>query len=344
MSTDPLVRDARAAVFLSMFRSATFAVSLLLSLILIGCGTEASEPKGSVAASRQRLTPTVRETEPPLAPTFPRTSTPGATPSLSTDWANLLQKAVANLQEAASFELTANEVRAYRVIESDGVTRLVYGEFNSNHTVVRRPVLNVHSSCKYRYDPQAEFMKYETDSYEENGKFYSVQIEGSVPGPTEEIDPQHLEPFAGDVYQTLVTYHDRAEFATERDGKAVYLLEHPAWYELNGAIGFASLGFLQQAEDGEQLIQQYVIERLPNVETVIFIITVNIEEGLILKVEVDDSDFMASLWEEVDRALLEQGAEASTLTRYEVMDVNGAEYFFRNYNQDQAFEIPTMQP
>jgi hypothetical protein len=61
---------------------------------------------------------------------------------------------------------------------------------------------------------------------------------------------------------------------------------------------------------------------------------------VIARVVVDDEDFMASIWAEVDRALIERGADPDSLTRYEVMSVNGAEYLFSNYNHVQDFEIP----
>jgi hypothetical protein len=138
----------------------------------------------------------------------------------------------------------------------------------------------------------------------------------------------------------LVTYSDQARFVAQSDGVAVYVLDHPKWYILEGAIGFADLGFLHGQENGEQFVEQYVAEHYPNVETIVFTIYVAVDEGVITRVKVDDRDFMASLWAEVDRALIEQGAEAETLTRYVIMDENGAEYFFSNYNQVQDFEIP----
>jgi hypothetical protein len=138
----------------------------------------------------------------------------------------------------------------------------------------------------------------------------------------------------------LITYSDQAKFVTESDGEAVYILNHPEWYRLGGAVGFADLGFLHAQENGEQLVRQYVVEHYPNVKTIRFTIYVAINEQVITKVVVDNNDFMGSVWAEVDRALIERGEKPENLTRYEVMGVNGAEYLFSDYNQVQEFEIP----
>jgi len=241
------------------------------------------------------------------------------------------------LLNAASFEMAAHEVRAYQTIGANGETRQVYGEFNTNYAVIRLPLLKVYGNHEYRYDPQADFFRYDSYTYQENGQYFTQLFETSVTSAAEEIDLQWIEPFAGDVYQTLVTYSDQARFVTESDGVAVYVLDHPKWYILEGAIGFTDLGFLHGQENGEQFVEQYVAEHYPNVKTILFTIYVAVNERVITRVEVNDRDFMASLWAEVDRALVEQGAKVETLTRYEIMDVNGSEYLFSNYNQVQDF-------
>jgi len=126
-------------------------------------------------------------------------------------------------------------------------------------------------------------------------QYFTRFVENSVTGAAEEIDLQWIEPIGGDVYQTLVTYSDQAKFVTEKDGVAVYIIEHPKWYKLKGAIGFAGLGFLHMQENGEQLVEQYVAEHYPNVKTILFTIYVAVDEHLITKVEVDDRDFMVSM-------------------------------------------------
>jgi hypothetical protein len=138
----------------------------------------------------------------------------------------------------------------------------------------------------------------------------------------------------------LVTCSSQAEFETESDGVAVYILDHPEWYRLERAVGFADLGFLRAQENGEQFVKEYAAEHYPNVKTVRFTIYVAINEQVITKVLVDDSDFMDSVWADVDRALIERGEKPENLTRYEVMNENGAEYLFSNFNQVQDFEIP----
>ncbi len=236
--------------------------------------------------------------------------------------------------------MSVHDVRAYQIIDTNGETMLVYGEFTTNYAVIRLPALKVHGSYEYRYDPQADFLKYDSYTYQENGKYFARIVEFSGTGDEVEVDSEQIEPITGDVYQTLVTYSDQAEFVTESDGIAVYVIEHPEWYTLRGAIGFADLGFLYMQENGEQLIEQYVAEHYLNVEPILFTISVAVDEHLITKVEVNDRDFMVSIWAEVDQVLIEQGEKPENLTRYEVMDVNGAAYLFSNFNQVQDFEIP----
>jgi hypothetical protein len=233
-----------------------------------------------------------------------------------------------------------HDVRAYQITDTNGETTLVYGEVTANHAVIRLPALKAHGSYEYRYDPQADFLRYDSYTYQVNGNYFTRIDEISGAGDAVRIDPEQAEPIAGDVYQTLVTYSDHAKLVTESDGIAVYTIEHPKWYTLKGAIGFADLGFLYLQENGEQLIEQYVAEHYLNVKPILFTIYVAVDEHLIRRVEVDDRDFMVSIWAEVDRALIEHGEKPENLTRYEVMDVNGAEYLFTDYNQVQDFEIP----
>jgi hypothetical protein len=236
--------------------------------------------------------------------------------------------------------MVAHEIRAYRILDSSGTARMVYGEFVTDYAVIRLPTLKVHAHYQCRYSPQAEFAADETVTYQQDGKTFIRFIEGSVTGDAEEIDVQALQPVGGDVYQTLVTYSDEAQFVADSNGVAQFTLEHPRWYELEGAGGFADLGFLQGQANGDQLVQQYATEHFPNVKPIRFTIHVGVNEEVITKVVVDDSDFMVSVWAEVERALIERGEDASNLPTYEVLSANGAEYLFSDYDQVQDFEIP----
>ena len=318
-------------------RSLTSAICISMSVFLVGCRTGVV-PGMTPSPTTQTSLLAVMETEPALTPTV-RATAIRSEPPISSN-AEVLESAVANLLSAASFEMAAHEVRAYQIIGANGETRRVYGEFNTNYAVIRLPSLKVYGHHEYRYDPQADFFRYDSYAYQEDGQYFIQFFENSVTSPAEEIDLQWVEPFAGDVYQTLVTCSDQARFVEESAGVAVYVLDHPKWYILKGAIGFADLGFLHGQQNGEQFVEQYVAEHYPHVETIVFTIYVAADEGVITRVEVDDRDFMASLWAEVDRALIEQGAEAEALTRYVIMDENGSEYFFSHYNQVQDFEIP----
>jgi hypothetical protein len=343
------------------------AVCIYVSMFLAGCSTSVTTPAISTSPVVQTPLSAVVKTEAVLTPTTTAISTspvvqtplpavvkteavftPTATAAeieqeslISSNAGELLKNAVANLQNAVSFQMAAHAVRAYRAIEPSGATKVVvYGEFNSNYAVMRLPTLKVHATYADRYDPQDDFVEYESYTYKENGKYFTRFIEASMASYVEEIDLQHIQPMVGDVYQTLVTYSGQARFVTESDGVAVYILDHPEWYRLEGAVGFADLGFLGLQENGEQLIKQYAAVHFPNVKTVRFAIYVAISEQVITKVLVDDGDFMDSVWAEVDRALIEGGEKPENLTRYEVMSANGAEYLFSDYDQVQDFEIP----
>jgi hypothetical protein len=323
----------------SVLGTSRTTISILVGLFLVGCSASATAPVVATLNAKQTLLPAVLETETAKRSTATATAS-GSEPPVSSNAGEILNRAVTNLLNATSFEVSVYDVRAYQIIHPNGETSLVYGEFSAVYEVIRLPALKVHGSHEYRYDPQADFQEYDSYTYQEDGKYLSRIVDISSPGDEMEIDPGQIEPIAGDVYSTMVNYSDQAEFIRESDGIAVYILEHPEWYTLQGAIGFADLGYLYMQEDGEQLVEQYVAEHYRDVKTILFTIYVAVDEQLITKVEVNDRDFMVSVWEEVDRALIEAGEKPETLTRYEVMDVNGAEYLFNNYNQIQDIEIP----
>jgi hypothetical protein len=329
------------------------AVCTCVSILLAGCGTSVPTPAAPPSPVVQTPLPAVVKTEAVFTPTATVVKTeavlsPTATaaeieqePLIPSSAGELLKSAVANLQKAASFQLAAHAVRAYRVIEPSGALKMVvYGEFNTEYTVMRLPTLKVHATHQDRYDPLADWTEYESYTYQENGKYFTRFIEASMDSYVQETDLQYIQPMAGDVYQTLVTYSSQAEFVAETDGVAVYVLDHPEWYRLEGAIGFADLGFLGSQENGEQLVKEYAAEQYPNVKPIRFTIYVAMDEQVITKVLVDDRDFMVSVWADVDRALIERGANPEDLTRYEVMPANGAEVLFRKYNQVQDVETP----
>jgi hypothetical protein len=322
-----------------MLKASRIILIVCMTAFLVGCNASGNASTTTSLPVTQTHLSSATVSGPTRTPTV-TTSVVGSGTPLSSNASEVLNAAVANLLKANSFDMSVHEVRAYRIIDANSETRLVYGEFISNYTVIRLPTLKVHSRIEYRYDPQADFYQFDTYSYLEGSKYFSRTMEISGSSDAVEIDPEQIEPVASDVYQTLSTYSDQAKFAAESGGIAVYILEHPKWYTLKGAIGFADLGFLYLQESGNQLVEQYVAERYPNVKPIVFTIFVDIDENWITKVEVNDRDFMESIWAEVDRALIEHGEKPENLTRYEVMDVNGAEYLFGNYNQVHDFEIP----
>ena len=327
-------------LILKVLRALRAAVCLSLSMALVGCSASVTTPVVTTSPAAQTTVPAVAETEPVTTPTSVTAAT-GPESLVSSNAGELLQSAVAKLQTATSFRMTAHETRAYQIVDAGGAATLVYGEFITDYAVIRLPTLKVHTYYKYRYDPQADFVAHdESYMYQQNGKCFARLIEASIAGDVQEIDPQRLQPIGGDVYQTLVTYSSQAEFVAESNGMAQYTLEHPEWYRLEGAIGFADLGYLRQQENGDQLVRQYVAEHYPGVKSPRFTIYVAVNEQVITRVVVEDEDFMVSVWAEVERALIERGENPNNLTRYEVMGVNGAEYLFSDYDHVQDFEIP----
>lgn len=310
-----------------------------MSILLVACRASFTAPVITTSPPTQTYLPAVVITDPGLTPTVTAAATEPSIliPSSAGD---LLESAVANLENATSFRMAAHETRAYQIIETSGETKMVYGEFDTNYAVIRTPTLKVYADKKYRYDPHADFTGYEVYFYEENGRYFTRLVEASILSDVEEIELERLEPFAGDVYQALLAYPNQAEFVGESSGMAIYALEHPEWYTLEGAIGFADLGFLHGQDNGEQLVRRYVEEHYPNVKTLRFTIYVAVNEQRVVRVVIEDDEFMASIWSEVDRALIERGEDPISLSKYEVMDANGAEVLFSDYDHVEDFEIP----
>jgi hypothetical protein len=322
-----------------MRRILRIALSIFIISLLVSCSISSPEPITPSDPVTQTPLPTETQIEPTRVSTVTLTANESATPvTRSPD--EILNSAVTNLVEATSFEILVHEVRAYQVIDRSGQTRTIYGEFDVDYSVICSPALKVHGSYQYRYNPQDDFLQLDMYTYQENGKYFIQSVENTNVSDVEEINPNQIEPFASDVYQTLFSYSTQAKFVEENGGTAIYVIEHPKWYTLKSAIGFADLGFLYMQENGENLVEQYVAEHYFEIKPIIFTMYVAVDELVITKVQVDDSDFMDSIWANADRVLIESGEDPENLTRYQVMDVNGAVYLFRNYNQVQDFEIP----
>jgi hypothetical protein len=104
----------------------------------------------------QTSLPAVAITDPGLTPTVTAVATRPSLPiSINAD--QLLDSAVAKLENATSFQMAAHETLAYQIIDSSDETKLVYGEFDTNYAVIRTPMLKVHAYNNYRYYPQADF-------------------------------------------------------------------------------------------------------------------------------------------------------------------------------------------
>ena len=252
----------------------------------------------------------------------------------------LLETAVRALQTADSFRMTSQEVISYRADFENGESQTVYGEFITTYEIRSSPQIKVRASHEYRYSPAASFDSYETYYFEQEGVYYEQRTEnGDSLGP-EEIRREEIEPFAGDIFQTLTAYYPGAVCASLEEAEAVYVLQHPAWYTLNRGIGFADLGMLKMQEDGDSLIKRYVEDHYSEVKPIRFLIYVARDSGYITKVVVDDREFMASVWEAVDQALHESGGSTSELPSYHILEDHRMEYAFGAYERIADFEIP----
>lgn len=294
------------------------AVAILLS---------ACQPSLPAATSEPTATATI-------APVLP-TATP--TPI---DPQALLQTAVDRFAGASSFQMSSHEISSYQGIAADGSVNAIYGEFNAVYDVLRSPEKKVHIQSQFRYSPDATFTGEEYYLYEQDGVAYRVTLVVDGAPIVEEIGGRTVDSLIGDVYQTVLQYGKQAEFTTQEDGEMVYMLDHPAWYTLQGAVGFADLGILAMQPDGEELVKDYVEQAYPDIQTVRFILHVSIADQIITQVEMDNRDVMLSFWSAYNQALVDQGADPDQLTHYEVQPEHMSEYYFDSYDQVPDFDIP----
>ena len=107
-----------------MLRTSTIVICMVMSVLLVSCPTSVAPTISASPTTQTHLLPEV-ETEVAVTPTIMATATRAKTP-ISNDPAEVLETAVANLLNAASFEMTAHEVRAYQIIDANGETKQVY--------------------------------------------------------------------------------------------------------------------------------------------------------------------------------------------------------------------------
>lgn len=175
-------------------RSVRAALCIFMSILLVGCSTSGTTPVSATSPVAQTPLPAVVSTEPVPTPAVTAAAI-GPESQIASDAGGLLQRAVANLQNATSFQMAAHVVRAYRAIDPSGATRIVvYGEFNADYAVIRLPTLKVHAKYEDRYDPQADFLEHESYTVQENGKHFTRFVEATGAVHVEEIDHQRIQP------------------------------------------------------------------------------------------------------------------------------------------------------
>ena len=323
-----------------MWKRKHILILTLIGIILVRCSPANNISTLEVVPSKEMQRLTVQTN---IEEATQHTQSPKQTETIS--WSgntdDLLKSAVQTLQQANSFHIEAHETRAYQAEPANGETTTVYGDFITQYEVLRTPNLKIHTVQSYRYAPEAGFETDESFTAQIDDQYvYQTFANGQLLAK-ETINVDQVEPLAGDVYQTLIHFFDQSVFVGEKDGEAIYVLDHPEWYELNGALGFADLGMLKMLGMDETEIKQYAEENYPSAKPIRFTIYVSITENTITKVVLEDKDFMLSIWEDVDRALIESGEAPENLTNYTILEENISEYFFRDYNQVQDFTIPS---
>jgi hypothetical protein len=300
-----------------------------LPVILAGIAILLSACQPSLPAAPSE--PTATATIAPILPT--------ATPT-PIDPQALLQTAVDNFVGASGYRMNSHEITSYKAIAADGSVNTIYGEFDAVYDVLFEPETKVHIQSQFRFGPDFDFTGEEYYVYEQDGAVFRLTPDDEGLSTVEETGGQPIERFIGDVYQTVVQYGKQAQFTAQGEDEIVYTLDHPAWYTLQGAVGFADLGLLAMQPDGAELVKDYVEAFYPDVRTVRFILHVSITDQVITKVEMDNRDFMLSFWSAYDQALVEQGADPDQLTHYEIQPEHVSEYYFSSYDQVSDFNLP----
>ena len=252
----------------------------------------------------------------------------------------LLQTAVDHFTEAASFQMSLDEIVSYHGIAADGAVTEVYGEFTSIYDVLCEPEPKVRVQSQFRYNPGADFTDEEYYGYEEAGSALLLTFDSEGQPIVEELNGQMLETLLGDVYSTILQYGAQALFTEQEAGEVIYTLDHPIWYTLKSAIGFADLGLLAMQEDGAELVKDYVEQAYPDVKTVRFILHISIADQTITEVELDNRAFMLSFWDAYNQALVDQGVDPAQLTRYEIQPEHHTQFLFSSYDQVPDFTLP----
>jgi hypothetical protein len=288
---------------------------LLVLLLLAACSGELT-----TASSAPVVTPSAIPQKPSIIQASP-TPLPNV----------LLKTAIQKLQGASAFQMDEQSIRHYQIHEKDDRITTVYGEFHNLYSVSRQPQLDITIHREYRYSPSGAFSLEESEITEKEGKVFLRQISPFTTDPPAEMNRDALEPFNGDVYQTLVQYSDAAVYNGSNGDTAEYILDHPEWYRLQGAVGFANLGFLSTQPDSGRLIEEYVQQNYPDVKTIRFILRVDIARQEVKEVIIEDGDFMLSVWKSVKRAAAAQGGKINEMPEYRVLEDNGTTVTFTGY-------------
>jgi hypothetical protein len=253
---------------------------------------------------------------------------------------SILQNAVHNLIKTSSFETSSHEIRAYKATSPDKSVKIVYGEFIRKCEVIQSPEIKANCSQTYRYSPESDFFSDTTYYWQANGNYYQKEFLQDLPAQETKTDFELIEPFSNDVYKTLINYYKNANFVNQEGNIAKFVLVHPEWFKLNSALGFTNLGLFLTMKDKDKLIKEYLVDHYQNVTPPIFTIFIDTNTEQIKSVEINDKDFMTSVWADIDQEIKKQNGENLVLTQYEVLDSNSSVHYFQNYDQVADFQIP----
>ena len=313
-------------------RSGFFLFFMLAPALLLGACRPSLPSAPAAVAGTAAATPAVTATAIPT-PLLTFTPTP-------VDTQALLQTAVDRFIAASSFQMSVHEIASYQGIAADGTVTPIYGEVNTVYDYLRRPELKVHVRSQFRYSPDSDYTGDEFYLFEQNGAAFMLTLNSGEPPTIEETGGRPVDTLVGDAYQAVLQYGTQAQFTMQDPGEVVYILDHPAWYTLQGALGFADLGLLAAQPNGAELVKEYVGQVYPDVQTVRFILHVSIADQVITRVELDNRAFMQSLWSAYRQALIDQGADPAQINQYEILPEHGVEFLFGSYDQVPDFNIP----
>lgn len=245
---------------------------------------------------------------------------------------SLLQSSVEKLENADSFKVNYKSITSYSIIENGTLIKNIYGEFDEVGYFNKKEEIIGYAYTNYRYNKDDDFINLRTYYFEENNTFFIKEEPEDKKLITTQITLEEMIPYKYDGINTIIKYGTQANLIAENNEELVFHLIHPKWYESNGLSSFADLGFLILQEDNT-VIEDYVEEHYSNIIPPEFTVYISKEDGLISKIEEDNSAFMSSILDYHNNLVenkMEYIIEKETKSTLEIY----------NYNINEIIEIP----